>query len=254
MEESAFMCTLGSRRLGGRGGRLGARGVGTHKHTLIFLHSCHGAPYHAQGFLEDLGVSQNGLRVVAPCAPKRPSGTPAWGDTFQWFEYSTDKLMDGQGVQDDAHVLQLRQQRKRLTELLESELSRLPPHGRLVLTGLSQGASMALDLLLHACNPPDAKLRGVVARRGMLQLETLEDLKASLHVDSLAQLRGISILATHGDEDDLVPIEAARESYAYLKDFGASLHFSLHMGMGHTGYDESEGEVLSKFVRKLFYN
>lgn len=226
----------------------------THKHTLIFLHSCHGAPYHAQGFLEDLRVSQNGLRVVAPCAPKRPSGEPAWGDTFQWFEYSTDKLMDGQGKQDDAHVLQLRQQRKRLTELLESELSRLPPHGRLVLTGLSQGASMALDLLLHACNPPDAKLRGVVARRGMLQLETLEDLKASLHVGSLAQLRGIPVLATHGDEDDLVPIEAARESYAYLKDFGASLHFSTHMGMGHTGYDESEGEVLSKFVRRLFYN
>ena len=224
---------------------------GPHTCTLIFLHSCCGAPRHVQGLLQDLKFPLDGLRVVAPCAPKRPSGIPEWGDSFQWFEYSTDQLRFGQGTQDDAVVHQLREQRLRLIELLAIELDRLPPDGRMVLGGVSQGASMALDLLLHSCRPPSCKLKGVLSQRGMLQRETLDDLRQSCPMSPTASLENILVLATHGVEDELVPIGHAIASYEHLQDFGVSVVFSAHPGLNHSGYDDAESDAIAQFMKRM---
>merc|ERR1712232_370483 len=54
-----------------------------HLSTLIFLHSCHGRPEHAAGFVEDLreyaALDERHLRVISPAAPRRPIDSEAGG-------------------------------------------------------------------------------------------------------------------------------------------------------------------------------
>lgn len=225
---------------------------GMHTCTLLFLHSCHGRPYHVEHFMQELlknGIPDEHLRVVAPCAPRRACEL-AEGGTFQWFQYCTDLLQHGAAQQDDAHHAQLREQRARLLQLLEEELRRLPWNGRLVLGGLSQGASVALDLLLHLRSPLAWKLRGVISQRGMLQQETVQDLPGGYSAEPLA---GHPVLATHGTADELVPLPAARRSYSALKDLGVSVRLHTVYGLGHNGYSEEEADVLAKFLHRLLY-
>lgn len=226
---------------------------GSHRFTMLWLHSCYGRPEHVQGYLDNLReqgvVAGVDLRVVAPRAPMRPSEIPDQPG-LQWFQYKSEVLSHGGGVQDDANLEQLREQRQRLLRLLDNELRRLPPEGRLIIDGLSQGVSMAVDLLLHIPrNGGDLyqKFRGVIARRGMLQRESLEDVPKGVW------LSGFPILAVHGSDDEVAPLRAAWRSYALLSDCGASLRFHTIRGMRHTGYSSEEISLLADFVRTLLH-
>lgn len=223
-----------------------------HRCTILWLHSCHGRPCHIDDFVEDLrnrGMIDGSLRIRAPCAPSRPAG-PEWsGTSFQWFVYNDDD--DGTsdvGFLDEDRWEQLRAQRLRLEEILTEELDRLPHDGRLVIGGLSQGASMTLDLLLHmACMRPQlawSKLAGMFVRRSMLQPESVHDFR-----HKSPSLEGFQLLATHGTDDECVDIEKAQKSYAFLTRCGACLMFLPLNGVWHNGHDKLEGQTIANFVQ-----
>jgi len=225
-----------------------------HRCTIVWLHSCHGRAWHAEHLAEDLrsrGLLKN-ARLLAPSSPKR---SPE--DSHQWFEYCSTGLETG-ADQDDANVSQLREQRTALLALLEKEVRRLPPDGRLLIGGLSQGASMALDLLLHIRSGPVLeKLQGIIAQRGMLQRESIDDLKLTAHSNEgtkqVGHLAGMPVLATHGMADDLVPIEAARRSYDFLVGLGTS--FKLHElpGLYHTGRSWEEADSIAAHIELMLH-
>eukprot|EP00747_Dinoflagellata_sp_TGD_P179298 gnl/TRDRNA2_/TRDRNA2_29904_c0_seq1.p1 gnl/TRDRNA2_/TRDRNA2_29904_c0~~gnl/TRDRNA2_/TRDRNA2_29904_c0_seq1.p1 ORF type:complete len:344 (-),score=38.84 gnl/TRDRNA2_/TRDRNA2_29904_c0_seq1:46-936(-) len=229
----------------------------THRHTIMWFHSCHGRPDNVTSFLDDLRdhgtlTGRHDIRTVSPCAPKRACDYSSKG-SYQWFEYlervSDGRVPAGEEEQDGAHLEQLREQRGRLLRLLDEELQRLPQDGYLMLGGLSQGASIALDLLLHLRSPLAHKIRGLVARRGCLQRESVQDLPQGAVPSRLA---GFPILASHGTADDLVPIQSARHSYAFLRECGARLDFRVIYGMGHKKYCKEESAALADFTRELF--
>jgi len=227
-----------------------------HEATVLWLHSCHGRPGHIQDLVDDLrrlGLLRKGsVRIVAPCAPSRPCGQEWGGASYQWFEYNGEEAGDtevGQLLEPPGWA-QLRAQRKRLLRVLESELKRLPHHGRLVLGGLSQGGSMALDLLLHFESKDPAlrrKIAGLFVRRTLLQPESVQDFLE--RPGARSYFGDIPILATHGTEDEYVPIGQAWESYDFLFKSGASLDFLTLDGIWHNGSSIEEANAVAKFVQ-----
>jgi len=221
--------------------------TGVHSATLIFFHSCHGRPQHSVGFVDDLRAhalfDEENLRIVSPCAPRRFTELDKDG-TLQWFEYRTEKLLEG-ADQDDVDEGQLLEQRQCLLLLLSNELQKLPSDGRMVIGGLSQGASMAADLLLHIQGPPDKRLRGAFFKRGFVQRESVEDIPANHPVTALKEL---PLLATHGVEDDWVPFAPAQKSYDLLREKGGVITMHAIPGLKHNGYDYAEAQILAEFV------
>lgn len=188
--------------------------------------------------------------MIAPCAPSRDAG-PEWQcESFQWFQYGED------GIRlEEWQQAQLRAQRSRLLGLLEEELQRLPNSGSLLVAGLSQGASMALDMVLHF-NPREPslrqRLRGALAQRGILQPESIRDL-AARGADE-PRLDSLVVLATHGSLDEYVDVNDAFRSYDFLHERGAHLQKRCIEGLEHTGYCKEESECMTEFIYQTLHH
>jgi len=145
------------------------------------------------------------IRIVVPCAPSVMEDDEGWwpGMLNSWFTYADDG--------EPAIAEELVQQRARILTILESERQRLPDCDgrRLVVGGLSQGASLAIDVGLRA---PFA-IGGVLSLRGCVLQASLGDCGG--HPD------GLEVLATHGERDSICPVEDARQSYARLRQCAA---------------------------------
>lgn len=225
------------------------RSARRHRYTVIYLHSCNGNPSDGKTFANDLSWKQAAdaeTKIVAPAAPLREAGDEWPEGSHQWFNYGEDDMK----LLDPPYWAQLRAQRQRLLRLLDREVALLPEDGGLIIGGLSQGGSMALDVVLH-WQPRDArmrrKLRGVFVRRGVIQKESVEDL--TTRADGHPELNNLEILTMHGDEDEYVDIEHAFRSYQVLADCGASLQRHRLHGLGHIGYSEEELDLYTTFVK-----
>jgi len=98
---------------------------------------------------------------------------------------------------DRVSYTQFVEQRQRLIGVLEEAHRQLPPGGRLVLGGLSQGAALALDVMLHAPSHIDS-IAGVFCSRGMMQDET----RYNLQDDKVAhRAKRCPIFVFHGKLD-----------------------------------------------------
>lgn len=191
-----------------------------HRFTLVLLHSCSGGPDDFLPFIHRFNLPFRGdIRIVVPCAPVRAEEHSSWqGKMNSWFEYS------GNGVKDRR---QLTEQRHRILRLLEDERGRLPGGDarRLVLGGLSQGVSLAIDVALHA----PFSVGGVFALRGMALRESLEGIP-----ERPEGSQPLEVLAFHGRYDNQCPVEEAKASYEALALRGvARLRFEAEHSLGH---------------------
>lgn len=182
--------------------------------TLLFFHSCSGSPedvlYYVPSLFSSAGMRPGSVRVVAPCSPRRRC-SDGW-EYNAWHEYVTDRCWLGRDP-DRVSWEQFAEQRQRLLAVLEEEHERLPPGGRIVLGGLSQGAALAIDVMLHAPLHIDS-IVGCFCARGMMQHETLWDLPQQ---KIQLRARSCSVFVFHGRRDDVVPWSAARRSYQWLQ-------------------------------------
>ncbi len=103
---------------------------------------------------------------------------------------------------------------------------------RVFLLGFSQGASMALRVLLRA----PAKVAGVAAMSGFLL--SAEALSSAQH----AALAGKSVILTHGTDDDIVPIGLGRQARDALSALPLALTWREYP-MRHQITDESLDDV-----------
>jgi phospholipase/carboxylesterase len=114
---------------------------------------------------------------------------------------------------------------------LQHCVAEIPPHvqtdpRRTYLFGFSQGAALSLALALHA---PD-RVAGVIAISGYLDPETTAGADPSV-------LQGREILMIHGMYDDVIPVEAARQSRVYLEQHAARLQYHENP-IGHSIHPE----------------
>lgn len=237
---------------GGFGSGLGGTGASGSGHesvamyTLIFFHACTHGPADVLPYMPNLwraGLRPNDVRIVAPCAPRRE--TDDWV-TNAWYDYTTDRCW--QGSPDCASFDQLVEQRQRLLTILEMEHQRLPPGGRMVLGGLSQGASVALDVLLHAPEHVDS-ISGCFCTRGMLQRETLWDLPPQKVQQRAAEC---PVFVFHGTADYTVPWSVAKHSYKWLDEQGFTVSRCTVKGVEHSTESPQEYQRIAEFVAHAF--
>jgi phospholipase/carboxylesterase len=179
------------------------------KHLVVFLHG-----YGADGNdLIDLGAQWQTMlpdaAFVSPHAPE-PCGMSPMGR--QWFPLSMrDPSERWRGVTGA---------RAALDAFLDEELKRhnLGPD-RLALVGFSQGTMMALHTGLRRTTPPAA----ILGYSGIL-----------VGPEHLAEATGKPpILLTHGDQDQVIPLDALFTSANALGQAEIPCQWHLSFGIGH---------------------
>jgi phospholipase/carboxylesterase len=113
-----------------------------------------------------------------------------------------------------------------LQRFLDTELNRhkLPPSA-LALVGFSQGTMMALHVGLRRAAPPAA----IVGYSGLLVIPPDGNLEAfAAGIKSRPP-----VLLVHGDQDDLIPVQALFQATQGLAALGVSAEWHLSNGVGH---------------------
>lgn len=146
---------------------------------------------------------------VAPHAPQVCAQAPVGRQWFGLDLRSEEELW--RGVNQAAPLLDA---------FLDAELGR---HGlgpeRLALVGFSQGAMLALHIGLRRRNAAIVSYSGVLV--------------GPRHLAKAANGPGAPILLVHGNQDDLIPVEALFVSAEELAKAGIACQWHLSVGIGH---------------------
>jgi phospholipase/carboxylesterase len=177
---------------------------------VVLLHG-----YGADG-ADLIGLAHEWKRALpraAFVAPNAPEEIAMSDFGRQWFALTfRDPTEYWRGVQAAEPIL---------TAFIEAELRRLGLAAqRLVLVGFSQGTMMALHLGVRRQPPPAA----IIGYSGMLA-----------GPEHLAAASGGSppVLLVHGEDDDLIPVEALEVTREVLAQRGYATEWHRRPGLGH---------------------
>ncbi|RDV03701.1 alpha/beta hydrolase [Undibacter mobilis] len=206
---------------------------GKAKQLVVFLHG-----YGADGNdLIDIGLAWQNLlpdaAFVSPHAP-RPCGQAPVGR--EWFPLTfRDPDERWIGVNAAAPALQA---------FLDAELARHRlPGDALALVGFSQGTMMSLHVGLRRAVAPKA----IVGYSGMLVLPEEGDLDAvSTEITSRPP-----VLLIHGDQDQLIPVQALMHAAQSLAALGVMTEWHVSGGIGH-GIDQDGLRHGGEFLARHF--
>jgi phospholipase/carboxylesterase len=131
-----------------------------------------------------------------------------------------------------------------LNAFLDAELKRrnLPPSA-LALVGFSQGTMMALHVGLRRAVPPAA----IVGYSGMLIMPG-----DAMSESFAAEIKSRPpVLLIHGDEDQLIPVQAVNHSAQGLAALEVPVQWHISSGVGH-GIDQEGLRQGGEFLAKCF--
>lgn len=189
-------------------------GWGAGAHDLLGL-----APALLGG--EALVVSPQG-EVEIPLGP----GFSGYG----WFTLRNDRPPDPEEFQRGSESLR---------DFIVQASARYPVDpGRTVVLGFSQGGMMAYDLALRE---PE-RFRGLAALSSRFPRQLAEVLP------KVPGQEGFPVLITHGTEDTVIPVEAARESRELLRPFGVALTYREY-AIGH-GIDQAVVDLVNDWLKR----
>ncbi|WP_455380398.1 alpha/beta hydrolase [Acidihalobacter prosperus] len=202
------------------------KATGQHQHTLIWLHGL-GADGHDLLPLANTLSLQNisGIRQIFPHAPFRQM--QAWNDTPIRAWYRFDQPIFDRG-ENDADI---RESIHHIETLVKLEHAALPPGGRLIMGGFSQGGLIALAAGLGSAK----SVNGVVA------------LSTYLWKDSKPSNNSIPVYMAHGQSDPIIPIAVAQASARRLEAFGIPVEWHEY-AMAHS-ISQEEIRSLSIWLR-----
>jgi phospholipase/carboxylesterase len=215
------------------GPRLEPPGGQPAKRLVVFLHG-----YGADGNdLIDIGRAWQGLlpdtAFVSPHAPEPCGQAPTGRQWFPLFSRAQNERWDG--VNKAAPALE---------KFLDAELARrkLPPQA-LALVGFSQGTMMALHVGLRRAVPPAA----IVGYSGIFVLPD----KAKPDAVAGEIKSKPPVLLVHGDQDDLIPVQALLQGAQDLAALGVPVEWHLSQGIGH-GIDQEGLRHGGEFLARRF--
>jgi phospholipase/carboxylesterase len=206
---------------------------GPARQLVVFLHG-----YGADGNdLIEIGRAWQGLlphaAFVSPHAPRPCGQAPTGREWFPLTFRNPDERWNGVNAAAPG-----------LNAFLDGELTRrnLPPSA-LALVGFSQGTMMALHVGLRRAVPPAA----IVGYSGMLIMpdDAMSDAFA-------AEIKSRPpVLLIHGDEDQLIPVQAVNHSAQGLAALEVPVQWHISAGIGH-GIDQEGLRQGGEFLAKCF--
>ncbi len=191
--------------------------------------------------LHGIGASEEDLLPLVPALDPRflvvsvraPTPEPPG---YRW--YAIDWMTQPPSA-DPAEIIASRELLARFVEAAVAEHGADP--ARVFLLGFSQGAIMALALLLAR---PDL-VRGVVAHSGRLARLAGSD-------GTAAALSRAEVLLVHGEEDAVVPAAEGRKAHQVLASLlGARATWVAFPGLGHAISPESIGVAARWLAERL---
>jgi phospholipase/carboxylesterase len=185
------------------------------KATTIWLHGQGTSSEDLTPVLKNLTDSRKlGLRYLAPNAPMRLLKANGNRPGRAWYDMAAPNS-------DEPDTESLEETHSRLLELLDAERQDMPA-SRTILAGFSQGGAMALYTGLQYPH----RLAGVMVLSGELLYP--RDISERIHPAN-AQT---PILMIHGTEDELIPVEEARENRDRLRSLGLPVDWH-ELPLGH---------------------
>ena len=125
-----------------------------------------------------------------------------------------------------------------MLKFIDEALDRYPtPSGKLIISGFSQGALMALDCGFRTTQP----VAGIVSMSGALYEEELPN---------LSDRKNERVLIVHGSEDEVIPVIAARRTRNVLEEHGLNPEYH-EFAMGHWVTEDSMRAV-GDFIARAF--
>ncbi len=207
--------------------------AGPARQLVVFLHG-----YGADGNdLIEIGKDWQGYlpyaAFISPHAPRPCGQAPTGREWFPLTFRNPDERWNGVNAAAPG-----------LNAFLDAELKRrnLPPSA-LALVGFSQGTMMALHVGLRRAVPPAA----IVGYSGMLIMPG----------DAMSEAFAVEIksrppvLLIHGDEDQLIPVQAVNHSAQGLAALEVPVQWHISAGVGH-GIDQEGLRQGGEFLAKCF--
>jgi phospholipase/carboxylesterase len=171
---------------------------------------------------------------VFPHAPQRAVTINQGYVMRAWYDILGTELVrreDEQGIHDSQAAVQA---------LLDREVARGVPAGRLVLAGFSQGGAIALQAGLRQARP----LAGIVA------LSTYLPLAATLAAERPAASASVPVFMAHGTADPIVPHERGTASRDALVALGQPVEWHEYP-MAHS-VNSDEIVAIARFLARVF--
>jgi phospholipase/carboxylesterase len=172
--------------------------------AIIWLHGLGADGHDFEPIVPELRLRKP-VRFVFPHAPIRAVTINQGMRMRAWY----DILQLGGGPEDEAG---LRASQKITEELIRAQQL---PANRIVLAGFSQGGAIVLQTALRY---PE-RLAGVMA------LSTYLPLASTVSGERSELNRDLPIFMAHGQYDDLIPIQRARQSREYLEKLGYKIEW-----------------------------
>jgi phospholipase/carboxylesterase len=206
---------------------------GPARQLVVFLHG-----YGADGNdLIEIGRDWQGYlphaAFMSPHAPRPCGQAPTGREWFPLTFRNPDERWNGVNAAAPA-----------LNAFLDAELQRrnLPPSA-LALVGFSQGTMMALHVGLRRAVPP----AGIVGYSGMLIMRG-----DAMSEAFAAEIKSRPpVLLIHGDEDQLIPVQAVNHSAQGLAALEVPVQWHISAGIGH-GIDQEGLRQGGEFLAKCF--
>lgn len=178
----------------------GTDGDGAGEGPVVILLHGFGAPGNDLVDLWRGLAAPRGTRYVFPEGPIALGPEYAGGRAWWWIDLDRRIQRQKEGRRDIAEVPDgLDEARARVIGLLDAiEQTMRPPPGKVVLGGFSQGAMLSLDVALRSPFP----LAGLVLMSGT-------HIAAKEWAARLETRRGLPVLMSHGQDDELLPFAIA---------------------------------------------
>jgi phospholipase/carboxylesterase len=187
---------------------------GDTRSIVVFLHGYGANGADLLGLADPLGEHLPDTLFIAPDAPEHCAGSPMG---YQWFPIP---WIDGSSEEESRRgMLSAVDDLNAFLDAVMVDEDVLPE--QVVLFGFSQGTMMSL----HVAPRRDDPVAGVVAFSGrLLEPDLLEDEVTS----------SMPILLVHGDQDDVVPVQALPEAAEALQSAGFKEVFAhIQKGTAH---------------------
>ena len=207
--------------------------------SIIVLHGLGADGNDFVPIARELDLSAIGVvRYVFPSAPVRPVSLnngypmPAWYDIFPPpSDAAQPRREDEAGLREAAGWVQ---------QLIDREIERGVPPGRIVLMGFSQGCAMTLMAGLRA----PQRLAGLAGLSGYLPLA------GALATEASPANRDVPLFLAHGSDDDIVEPARGEATRDALSAMGYTVQWHSYP-MGHTVCPEEVADLNRWLLRVL---
>ena len=204
--------------------------------TVIWMHGLGADGNDFVPVIKELGLPDNlPLRFIFPHAPLRPVTINAGHVMRAWYDIieisSVERKIDEAGIRESQRAIEA---------LIEREISRGIAANRIVLAGFSQGGAVALQ----------TGLRYSLGLAGILALSTYLPLVSTLAAEASSANRHIAIFMAHGDQDTVIPIAIAENSFKELGRLGYKADWHEYP-MAHS-VSSAEIENIGRWLKRRF--